>query len=96
MKGSPEFRETNKSYTHFANEVFLYAGLLPAYEQLLRCSNLEIFVVDDFVPSSARSMVNPVRFSIQFGNLFFPAELGEDRESVLEVQHLKATSSGQS
>lgn len=50
MKGSPEFRESNKSYTKFANEVFLYAELLPAYEQLLRGSKLEIFVVDEFVP----------------------------------------------
>lgn len=50
MKGSPEFRESSKSYTQFANEVFLYAELLPAYEQLLRGSKLETFVVDEFVP----------------------------------------------
>lgn len=50
MKGSPEFRDSSKSYTQFANEVFLYAELLPAYEQLLRGSKLETFVIDEFVP----------------------------------------------
>lgn len=50
MKGSPEFRESGKCYTQFANEVFVYAELLPAYENLLRDSKLNTELVEQFVP----------------------------------------------
>lgn len=50
MKGSPEFRESSKSYTQFANEIFVYAELLPAYENLLRSSKLNTDLVEQLVP----------------------------------------------
>ena len=50
MKGSPEFRESSKCYTQFANEIFVYAELLPAYENLVRSSKLNTDLVEHLVP----------------------------------------------
>ncbi|KAH8396058.1 hypothetical protein KR222_002447 [Zaprionus bogoriensis] len=97
MKGSPEFRESSKSYTQFANEVFLYAEILPAYEQLLRASKLETCVVDEFVPRSYCARFGRVEGEYEQCTLsvslilvlLHPLGLGEERESVLALQHLK-------
>ncbi|EDW05924.1 uncharacterized protein LOC6585454 [Drosophila mojavensis] len=77
MKGSPEFRESGKCYTQFANEVFVYAELLPAYENLLRDSKLNTELVEQFVPRV---------YCAKFGLI---KDLGEARESVLALQHLQ-------
>ncbi|KAL7743054.1 hypothetical protein ACLKA6_005798 [Drosophila palustris] len=77
MKGTKEFREASKSYIQFANEVFVYAEILPAYEQLLRQSKLNTTLVDEFVPRTYRA---------QFGVI---SGFSDDRESVLALQHLK-------
>ncbi|EDW81830.1 uncharacterized protein Dwil_GK25451 [Drosophila willistoni] len=77
MKGSPEFRETSKSYTQFANEVYAYAEVLPAYEHLLRSSHLNTDIVSEFVPHP---------FLAKFGVF---DNLSTDRESVLALKHLK-------
>ncbi|KAH8294530.1 hypothetical protein KR044_005846 [Drosophila immigrans] len=77
MKGEKEFRESSKAFTQFANEIFLYAEILPAYEQLLRSSHLNTTLVEEFVPRVYRA---------QFGKI---EGLGEERESVLALQHLK-------
>ncbi|XP_023162847.2 uncharacterized protein LOC111593988 [Drosophila hydei] len=77
MKGSPEFRESGKCYTQFANEVFAYAELLPAYENLLRDSKLNTELVEQFVPRV---------YCAKFGLI---KDLGEARESVLALQHLQ-------
>ncbi|ALC49332.1 CG5126 [Drosophila busckii] len=77
MKGSPEFRKDSKSYIQFANEVLVYAELLPAYEHLLRSSNLNTDLVEGFVPRC---------YFAQFGQI---EGMGEANESVLALQHLK-------
>jgi len=50
MKGTEEFREQSNSYIQFANEVFAYAEILPAYEHLLRTSHLASEVVTNWMP----------------------------------------------
>ncbi|EDW66199.1 uncharacterized protein [Drosophila virilis] len=77
MKGSPEFRESSKSYTQFANEIFVYAELLPAYENLLRSSKLNTDLVEQLVPRT---------YCAKFGLV---EGLGTAKESVLALQHLK-------
>ncbi|XP_034118257.1 uncharacterized protein LOC117577528 [Drosophila albomicans] len=77
MKGEKTFRESSKAYVQFANEIFLYAEILPAYEQLLRSSHLNTTLVEEFVPRNYRA---------QFGII---EGLSEEREAVLALQHLK-------
>jgi len=50
MKGTEDFRESSNSYIQFANEIFAYAEILPAYENVLRTSHLESKVVTNWVP----------------------------------------------
>ncbi|XP_044252006.1 uncharacterized protein [Drosophila takahashii] len=77
MKGEKEFREQSNSYIQFANEVFAYAEILPAYEHLLRTSHLSSELVANWVPSCYFA-----RFGLVRG-------LGSGRESVLALKHLK-------
>ncbi|EDV99900.1 uncharacterized protein LOC6565020 [Drosophila grimshawi] len=77
MKGSKEFRESSKSYTQCANEIFLYAKLLPAFENLLRSSRLNTELAAQFVPRSYWATYGTVE------------ALGDGRESVLALQHLR-------
>ncbi|EDV47407.1 uncharacterized protein LOC6551537 [Drosophila erecta] len=78
MKGSEEFREQSNSYIQFANEVFAYAEILPAYEHLLRTSHLSNEMVSNWVPRC---------YFAKFGRV---NSLGTGRESVLAVKHLKS------
>jgi len=65
MKGTKDFRESSKSYTQFANEIFLYAEILPAYEQLLRVSKLNTSLVDEFVPRTYRAQFGVIEGKLQ-------------------------------
>lgn len=52
MRGDISFRESSKSYSQFANEVFIYAKVLPTYKQLLEeAKNVDIRV-ENWVPRS--------------------------------------------
>lgn len=77
MKGTEEFRESSNSYIQFANEIFAYAEILPAYEHLLRTSHLSSDVVTNWVPRC---------YFAKFGQV---DRLGSGRESVLALKHLK-------
>ncbi|XP_030382312.1 uncharacterized protein LOC115629864 [Scaptodrosophila lebanonensis] len=76
MKGNKAFRSSSKSYTQFANEVFVYAEIIPAFEHLLRSSKLSTNLAVDMVPRCYRA---------EFGRI---EGLGEDLESVLALKHL--------
>ncbi|XP_017054730.1 uncharacterized protein LOC108097140 [Drosophila ficusphila] len=77
MKGTEEFREQSNSYIQFRNEVFAYAEILPAYENLLRMSNLSSEMVANWVPRC---------YFAKFGKV---DGLGGGQESVLALKHLK-------
>ncbi|EDW87232.1 uncharacterized protein LOC6526401 [Drosophila yakuba] len=77
MKGTEEFRETSNSYIQFSNEIFAYAEILPAYENVLRTSHLESDVVKNWIPRC---------YFARFGQV---EGLGNGRESVLALKHLK-------
>ncbi|XP_016944763.3 uncharacterized protein [Drosophila suzukii] len=77
MKGTEDFRESSNSYIQFANEIFAYAEILPAYENVLRTSHLESDVVTNWVPRC---------YFARFGQV---EGLGSGRESVLALKHLK-------
>ncbi|XP_017061084.2 uncharacterized protein LOC108101293 [Drosophila ficusphila] len=77
MKGTEEFRENSNSYIQFANEIFAYAEILPAYENVLRISHLEVDLVTNWVPKC---------YFAKFGQV---EGLGNSRESVLALKHLK-------
>uniref|UniRef100_A0A6P4E6B4 Uncharacterized protein LOC108039529 n=1 Tax=Drosophila rhopaloa TaxID=1041015 RepID=A0A6P4E6B4_DRORH len=77
MKGTEEFRKSSNSYIQFANEIFAYAEILPAYESLLRTSHLVSDVVGNWVPRC---------YFAKFGQV---EALGNGRESVLALKHLK-------
>ncbi|EDV99896.1 GH12146 [Drosophila grimshawi] len=70
MKGSKEFRESSKSYTQCANEIFLYAKLLPAFENLLRSSRLNTELAAQFVPRSYWATYGTVEGYEQFEGHF--------------------------
>ncbi|XP_037727091.1 uncharacterized protein LOC119558029 [Drosophila subpulchrella] len=76
MKGTEEYREQSNSYIQFANEVFAYAEILPAYEHLLRTSHLASELVANWVPRCYFA-----KFGLVNG-------LGSGRESVLALKHL--------
>lgn len=73
MKGDEAFRKSSNSYIQFANEIFGYAEILPAYEHLLRESHLSSDVVTNWVPRCYIAKFGQVD-SEYFGrgrNLFF-------------------------
>ncbi|XP_002133710.1 uncharacterized protein [Drosophila pseudoobscura] len=77
MKGTEHFRASSNSYIQFANEVYAYAEILPAYEHLLRSSRLSSDVVTGWVPRS---------YAARYGQI---DGLSESCESVLALKHLK-------
>ncbi|KAH8382928.1 hypothetical protein KR009_005848 [Drosophila setifemur] len=77
MKGDEDFRENSNSYIQFANEIFAYAEVLPAYEHLLRESRLANDVVTNWVPRC---------YFAKFGQV---EGFTAGRESVLALKHLK-------
>lgn len=96
MKGTEEFRESSNSYIQFSNEIFAYAEILPAYENVLRTSHLESEVVKNWVPRCYFARFGQVKgahptktLSMTTSNVYFSAGLGNGRESVLALKHLK-------
>ncbi|KAH8295592.1 hypothetical protein KR018_006706 [Drosophila ironensis] len=77
MKGTEEFRVASNSYIQFANEIFAYAEILPAYEHVLRTSHLSADMVSNWVPRC---------YFAKFGQV---QGLPAGRESVLALKHLK-------
>lgn len=77
MKGDEAFRKSSNSYIQFANEIFGYAEILPAYEHLLRESHLSSDVVTNWVPRC---------YFAKFGQV---DRLPTGKESVLALKHLK-------
>lgn len=41
MKGDKHFRVSSKSYEQFANEIFIYARVLPYYDEIIERSGVE-------------------------------------------------------
>ncbi|XP_054728455.1 uncharacterized protein LOC129237622 [Anastrepha obliqua] len=79
MKGDVAFREASKSYIQFANEIFVYERVLPAFAKVLAAAKLNIDV-DDWVPHPYVS---------KFGYLEGLSAAPGIRESVLVLEHLK-------
>ncbi|KAH8272319.1 hypothetical protein KR026_001473 [Drosophila bipectinata] len=77
MKGDEAFRKSSNSYIQFANEIFGYAEILPAYEHVLRESHLSSDVVTNWVPRC---------YFAKFGQV---DKLSAGNESVLALKHLK-------
>lgn len=49
MKGDEEFRESSKSYIQFANEIFIYAEVLPEFEKMLKNSKITSIKITEMV-----------------------------------------------
>lgn len=50
MRGDKSFREASKAYLQFANEIYFYSTIMPAYEKFLKELNLNEKLIRDLLP----------------------------------------------
>ncbi|XP_037961210.1 uncharacterized protein LOC119690262 [Teleopsis dalmanni] len=79
MKGDTDFRESSKSYIQFANEIYIYAKVLPEFNKILKSVDINISV-EDWVAHA---------YAAKFGFIEGLSSNTSANESVLVLENLK-------
>ncbi|XP_013115896.2 uncharacterized protein LOC106093387 [Stomoxys calcitrans] len=81
MKGDVAFRESSKSYVQFANEIFIYAQVLPEFEKLLKELQLTTQInINDLVPKC---------YKAAYGYIEGLSSSKDEEEAALVLENLK-------
>ncbi|KAM7350206.1 uncharacterized protein ACRADG_008844 [Cochliomyia hominivorax] len=80
MRGDVAFRESSKSYIQFANEIYIYATVLPYYDKFLKELNIQDIKILELVPPT---------YKAEFGYIEGLSSSPKEREAALVMENIK-------